>query len=71
LRLQIGGIDSGSDSDFLTVTGTTSLGGTLALVRINNFNPAQGDRVNIIGGPGGHSGMFCRCDKHVQRRASA
>jgi outer membrane autotransporter protein len=58
LRLQIGGIDSGADSDFLIVNGSASLGGTLSLVRINNYNPANGDRVNIIGGPGGHSGAF-------------
>jgi outer membrane autotransporter protein len=58
LRLQIGGIDSGADSDFLSVTGGASLAGTLSLVRINNYNPANGDRVNIIGGPGGHTGVF-------------
>ncbi len=58
LRLQIGGLASGSESDFLTVNGSASLGGTLALVRINNFNPAPGDRVEIIGDLGGHSGTF-------------
>jgi T5SS/PEP-CTERM-associated repeat protein len=58
LRLQIGGTNSGSESDFLTVGGLASLNGTLSLVRINNFTPAAGDRVDIIGGPGGHTGVF-------------
>ena len=58
LRLQIGGTDSGSESDFLSVTGSASLAGTLSLVRINNFNPANGDRVNIIADGAGHTGAF-------------
>ncbi len=58
LQLQIGGLNSGVESDFLAVNGSASLGGTLALVRINNFDPAPGDRVNIIGDLGGHTGMF-------------
>jgi len=56
LRLQIGGPDSGSDSDYLIVGGNASLNGTLSLARINNYNPAAGDRVDIIGGT--HSGAF-------------
>ena len=58
LRLQIGGTNAGLNSDLLSVTGSASLGGTLALVRINNFNPANGARVNIITDAGGHSGTF-------------
>lgn len=58
LRLQIGGLDSGAESDYLTVNGSASLGGKLTLLRINNFTPSAGDRVDIIGDLGGHSGTF-------------
>ena len=58
LRLQIGGLDSGSESDYLTVTGSATLAGTLSLVRLNNFSPPPGSRVDIIGDLGGHVGEF-------------
>jgi|CZKQ01.1.fsa_nt_gi outer membrane autotransporter protein len=58
LQLQIGGTTSGSQSDFLSVTGAASLGGTLSLIRINNFNPVNGARVDIIADGAGHTGAF-------------
>jgi outer membrane autotransporter protein len=58
LQLQIGGTNAGIDSDVLNVTGNAALSGTLALVRINNYNPANGDRVNIITDGAGHTGTF-------------
>jgi autotransporter-associated beta strand protein len=60
LRIEIGGLNSGVTSDLLNVNGAagSSLGGTLQLVRINNFTPLPGDRVTIINDPNGHMGMF-------------
>ncbi len=58
LRLLIGGIDSGAESDFLTVNGLASVNGTLAIIRTNGYNPMNGDHVDIIGGPGGRTGAF-------------
>jgi outer membrane autotransporter protein len=60
LRIQIGGLDSGSESDFLTVGRNAFLGGELFLHRINGFVPVPGDRIPIIGtvNPFGRNGTF-------------
>jgi outer membrane autotransporter protein len=60
LRIEIGGLNAGVNSDLLQVNGAggASLNGTLQFMRINNFTPVPGDRVNIINDPNGHTGMF-------------
>ena len=60
LRIQIGGLDSGSASDFLTVTRNAFLGGELFLQRINGFRPVPGDRIPILEtlGAAGRIGTF-------------
>jgi outer membrane autotransporter protein len=52
LRIQIGGLSAGSNSDLMAVTNTATLStgnfSTLFLHRIFNFNPVPGDMVQII-----------------------
>lgn len=48
LRIQIGGTNSGVNSDLMTVAGTAHLGSTLFLHRIFNYMPLPGDTVTII-----------------------
>jgi len=64
LQIEIGGLNTGVNSDLLQVNGAggASLNGTLQLIRINNFVPALGDRVNIINDPNGHTGVFSTVD---------
>ncbi|HZR78995.1 MAG TPA: autotransporter domain-containing protein, partial [Chthoniobacterales bacterium] len=64
LKIDIGGLTAGVDSDLLQVDGAggASLDGTLQLVRVNNFTPAPGDRVNIIDDSSGHTGTFSSLD---------
>jgi len=64
LQIEIGGLNAGVNSDLLQVNGAggASLNGTLQLIRINNFLPAPGDRVNIINDPNGHTGVFSTVD---------
>ncbi|HXP35134.1 MAG TPA: autotransporter domain-containing protein [Chthoniobacterales bacterium] len=62
LRIEIGGLAQGTQSDLLAVGGSASLNGTLQLIRINNFRPLPGDRVTIITDQGGHTGMFSNLD---------
>lgn len=46
---EIGGLTEGVDSDLLRTRGDVFLeGGTLQVIRINNFMPSPGDRVTII-----------------------
>jgi hypothetical protein len=40
LSIEIGGLNAASDSDRLTVSGSATLDGTLALSRLNSFSPA-------------------------------
>ena len=64
LSLQIGGTNSGVNSDLMAVTGTANLNaGTpgftiLSLHRINNFMPLPGDMVTIITAGGGRINTF-------------
>jgi outer membrane autotransporter protein len=58
LRIQIGGINSGLNSDLMAVTGAANLSSTLFLHRINNFQPMNGATVTIITAGGGVSGAF-------------
>ena len=65
LRIEIGGLNSGVNSDLLQVNGAggASLAGTLQLIRINNFMPMSGERVTIINDASGHDGtMFSAVD---------
>lgn len=48
LRIQLGGLASGVDSDLMEVGRSANLGGELFLHRINLFTPTPGDTVTII-----------------------
>jgi outer membrane autotransporter protein len=58
LHIEIGGLNSGVNSDLLAVGGSASLGGNLDLVRINNFMPVPGTSVVIVTAGGGVFGPF-------------
>ncbi|MEP7016233.1 MAG: autotransporter domain-containing protein, partial [Verrucomicrobiota bacterium] len=62
LRMQIGGTNSGVDSDLMAVTKNVVLGqvgaSSLFLHRINNFMPMNGQTVTIITAVQGVTGMF-------------
>lgn len=47
LRIEIGGLAAGQH-DLLSVGTNASLGGTLQLLRLNNFTPQNGDAVTIL-----------------------
>jgi len=53
---EVGGLNSGVDSDLLTMGGTGSLDGSIHVIRINNFNPVPGDRVTVLNADGGLGG---------------
>ena len=48
LQIELGGLDSGVDSDLLVVTGNASLGGALVLQSTNGFIPDPGDSITIL-----------------------
>lgn len=48
LRMQIGGVIAGVDSDLMNVNHDAFLGGELFLHRINGYMPVPGDRVTIL-----------------------
>jgi outer membrane autotransporter protein len=58
LRIGIGRYAGLLSSDTLEANGTGSLSGTLQLVNVNGFTPANGDRVTILTDNGGHTGVF-------------
>ena len=62
LRIQIGGTNSGVNSDLMAVTQAADLGmfnaSALVLHRINNYMPMNGDTVTIITAGGGVNGTF-------------
>ena len=65
LKIEVGGLDAGVNSDLLHLAGgngLATLDGTLQLIRINNFRPLPGDRVNIINDEAGHTGTFSSVD---------
>ncbi len=51
LRLQIGGLASGVDSDLMHVALNANLGGNLFIHQFNGFMPTNGDRVTVITSP--------------------
>ncbi len=61
LYTQVGGTNTGVDSDAMGVVGSVNLdpaNSHLFVHRINNYNPNNGDVVNIIGALGGVNGQF-------------
>jgi hypothetical protein len=48
LLVEIGGTDPGSEFDVLEVAGTASLAGELAVVLLEGYRPAMGDRFDIL-----------------------
>jgi autotransporter-associated beta strand protein len=58
LHSEIGGLNSGVNSDLLHINGTAALDGTLEVVRINNFSPLPNDRVTILQADGGRGGSM-------------
>jgi outer membrane autotransporter protein len=58
LHTEIGGLNSGVNSDLLHINGTAALDGTLEVVRINNFSPLPNDRVTILRADGGRGGTM-------------
>ena len=57
-QLDLGGLTAGSQFDWLDVTGTTSLSGTLNINLINAFFPNVGDTFTFITSGGLVSGLF-------------
>jgi len=57
LKIEIGGRDL-SEHDLLTVGGTATLGGTLQLVRLNNFKLKRDEPVTFLTANGGVIGEF-------------
>ena len=60
LRIEIGGLNSGVNSDLLSVgnVATLAIGSTLQLVPFNNFHPLPGDQVTILTATNGVQGEF-------------
>jgi len=48
LRIELGGLQAGTEHDQLNVAGTASLGGALQIHLINDFVPAAGDSFEIL-----------------------
>ena len=57
LNVEIGGTTPGTQHDQLSISGTATLGGTLAVTLINNFPPATGNVFNVVVA-GTRSGTF-------------
>lgn len=57
LRIEIAGL-SLAQHDLLSVGTAASLNGTLQVVQLNNFQPANGARVTFLTDNGGHTGTF-------------
>lgn len=73
LEIEIGGLAPGSQFDQLDVSGTMSLGGaTLAVVLIEGFVPAVGDRFEVVtsgslaGAFGGTTGLAIDATRHFE-----
>ncbi|VGO19693.1 PEP-CTERM sorting domain-containing protein [Pontiella sulfatireligans] len=58
LKMALGGIDRGTESHRLTVTGLATLGGTLDLVFLDGFTAAYGDTFDLFNWDGGVSDKF-------------
>jgi hypothetical protein len=58
LAIELGGLEAGTQHDRLIVTGDASLGGTLAISLIDDFEPQLGDEFTILTAAGvdGHFG---------------
>ena len=56
LHTEVGGLNSGVNSDLLHINGTAALDGTLEVVRINNFSPLPNDQVTILRADAGRGG---------------
>jgi alpha-tubulin suppressor-like RCC1 family protein len=48
LRVELGGLSSGTQSDLLDVEGNAEIGGGLVVSLINGFTPGDGDRIPIL-----------------------
>ncbi|MFN9281865.1 MAG: filamentous hemagglutinin N-terminal domain-containing protein, partial [Betaproteobacteria bacterium] len=57
LGVKLGGITAGT-SDVLSVTGSTSLGGTLALSTLGSFTPLSGQQFNVLTSEYSPTGAF-------------
>ncbi|MDF7801964.1 hypothetical protein P4C99_20985 [Pontiellaceae bacterium B1224] len=58
LEMELGGYESGSEYDRLTVTDSTDLFGGLELVFLNEFIPTYGSSFNLFNWDGGVNGTF-------------
>ncbi|MEX0611541.1 MAG: hypothetical protein WD229_05445, partial [Pirellulales bacterium] len=48
LRIELGGLQAGTEHDQLNVSGTAELGGTLQVVLIDDFEPTAGDAFDLM-----------------------
>jgi hypothetical protein len=48
LNVELGGLNAGTDSDQLVISGTASLGGTLNVSLLNGFVPASGNSFSVL-----------------------
>jgi len=63
LNVKVGGTTSpGTDYDQLSVSGTTTLGGTLHVMLANSYTPSLGDAVVVVQAAAGVSGSFSAVD---------
>jgi outer membrane autotransporter protein len=65
LLIQIGGRNPGQFTK-LTVTGTATLGGTLQIVRLNNFQLTTGEKITFLTAAAGVNGTFATVNNEFQ-----
>lgn len=58
LTMELGGTTQGTQYDFLDVSGTATLGGTLIISLFGGFTPRLGNSFSLIDASGGISGTF-------------
>jgi outer membrane autotransporter protein len=64
LRIEIAGAGAGQH-DLLIVGGSANLGGTLQLVRLNNFQLQPGEQITFLNASGGVTGTFSTVQNNV------
>ncbi|MEM3485803.1 MAG: hypothetical protein QXI12_09295 [Candidatus Methanomethyliaceae archaeon] len=62
LVIELAGYLQGTDYDFLSITGSATLDGTLKIVLLSGFSPVVGSDFYIIHADGGISGQFALLD---------
>lgn len=65
LFMELGGTTQGVDYDWLDITGTASLGGTLQVDLFGSFVPVAGNAFGLISAAGGVSGTFSQTNTPV------